>query len=945
MDVALIRAAAYPDGLTVPAWPDLTREDLPGWLTWIRRVWELDTLAEAVRAASPDLAARVTDLCRDASKFTARQVRRITVSLARYLLRATSRPVPFGLFAGVAPVTLTDRASVRWGGAHSPHRRPDAVWLDGFITTLEARPDVLRTLPVTANNLGFARGDDWVIPCRHVTDTSVSDVVIRRTGAVRAALHHAQVPIVLGDLAAKLRAEYPAAPADAVEGMLTELVRRHALISSLRPAMTVTDPHLALAGQVPEAVPDLRAAPAAVDLRLDCAVSLPPAVLREAEAAASALVRLAAPRPIWDAYHGAFLDRYGPGAVIGVRELVNPDTGLGFPAGYRGSLARVPQPLLPRDTALAALAQRSALEGCREILLDDRTLAELTSTATARTAPPHTELRFSVQAATVSDLDRGAFTLTVTGAARHAGTSMGRFLYLLEPGERARFTRAFATLPTAAPGALTVQISSPPLNAKIGNVARTPVLAPLLPLGEHRREDESHLRLDDLAVTADAHRFYLLSRSRGFPVEPVMFNAVGLRHHTHPLARFLCEITTARAAPCTPFFWGHLLTRQVPFLPRLRYGRTILAPAHWNLNQGDLPGPLAPWPTWVRALESLRDSRHIPALVQLGDDDVRIRLDLTESAHRALLRDHLDRRGRATVTETDAEHGWIGGRPHDIALPLASRSPSRSPARPLPTRGYPPPEEHSPGAGAWLYAKVYGHPDSHSALLTGALPELMARWEHGPRDCWWFIRHPEPTPHLRLRIRLHHPDRYGDAARTFGTWATDQRRTGLIGDTTLDVYRPETGRFGSGRALEAAESVFAADSAVVVAQLTTRLHRQALIAASYLDIATGFLGTAGTAWLIEHAAHGGTPPLDRDVLHQARRPQPALTDILERRRAALRRYRAHLDDDRLSPALDDLLHLHHARMTGADPDSERMCLRMARSLAQQQHARTAGDPR
>jgi lantibiotic biosynthesis protein len=70
-----------------------------------------------------------------------------------------------------------------------------------------------------------------------------------------------------------------------------------------------------------------------------------------------------------------------------------------------------------------------------------------------------------------------------------------------------------------------------------------------------------------------------------------MINAVEFRHRTHPLARFLCEITTARAAACVPFAWG--AASSLPFLLRIRHGRTVLKPASWNLSASDLPGSRA----------------------------------------------------------------------------------------------------------------------------------------------------------------------------------------------------------------------------------------------------------------------------------------------------------------------------------------------------------------
>jgi hypothetical protein len=69
-------------------------------------------------------------------------------------------------------------------------------------------------------------------------------------------------------------------------------------------------------------------------------VVLPQAVAREAEAAASALVRLTPHRfgdPTWQAYHVRFLERYGSGAVVPLGQVVDADTGLGYPAATVGA--------------------------------------------------------------------------------------------------------------------------------------------------------------------------------------------------------------------------------------------------------------------------------------------------------------------------------------------------------------------------------------------------------------------------------------------------------------------------------------------------------------------------------------------------------------------------------------------------------------------------------
>src|SRR5260370_14310099 len=126
----MLRAAAWSLDSAASEWPTLS--DGGCCRSWLQGMWALEGLAEAVRYASGSFAElveavigqEVTDI---------RQVRRVTVSAIRYLLRSVGRPVPFGLFAGVAPVGVGGDAGVAWGRAHRLVIRADTLWLDDVV--------------------------------------------------------------------------------------------------------------------------------------------------------------------------------------------------------------------------------------------------------------------------------------------------------------------------------------------------------------------------------------------------------------------------------------------------------------------------------------------------------------------------------------------------------------------------------------------------------------------------------------------------------------------------------------------------------------------------------------------------------------------------------------------------------------------------------------------
>jgi len=901
-DAALIRAASYPQDLALPTWPDLTRDQPDRWREWLRQAWALPEFAAAVEQATPDLATQIGRALAEESIET-RRLRRLTESTVRYLLRWTTRATPFGRFAGVAPVALGPRAVVRWAERHHAVTRPDGRFIAEHTTAAERDLAKLRTVTVVTNTLGYRRGRVWVLPCARVEGYTMWDIEIGLTDPVRLAIEAASAPIAFGELIATMTNRLASDTATA-ERLVTALVSAGVLLTAIRPPMTETDPVARLARFTVSPDPGARTA---VDLRVDCAVTLPPAVVREAEEAARVLVAVAPRLPGWAAYHRAFLERWGPGAAVPLRDVLAV---LGFPAGYRGSPRRDPAVFAARDRLLTTLAQRSALDDCAEVVLDDDLIGSLRGDDD-RPPIPHTELRFTLAAGTPHDLDRGSFSLTVVSGARHAGVAAGRFLHLLTPGELDRFRAVYTALPTALPGADTVQLSGPPLDARLATVARTLELLPVLPVGDFHPDPPRTLA--DLAVAGDGQRLWLVSRTTGRPVEPLVLNSVRLAAGQQPILRFLTEIWTAWTAPCARFDWGH--ARSLPFLPRVRRGRSILHPARWTIPATALPARSATWSEWKAAWLLHRERHRLPREVLIGDDDMLLRLDLEENAHLALLREQLDQRTSAVLIEASGPAGWINGRPAEIMLTLtrapADPRPAPRPDRPVSTLA------HRPGGSHWLDARLYGRADDVLARLAG-FPDLP--------DGWWFLRYPNPETHLRLRIPLRDATEFAEATLNLALWAAQLQDDGLLADYTLATYRPET-RHGTGDTLAAAEAVFAADSRAVLQRLSG--DRQAATAAGMITIVDGFTG-AGARWLVDHAPRRTGPRLQPAQLAGARLPHRD-RDLA----AALASYRTLAQRDGLNTdqVLADLLHLHHARMIGVDTASERHCLRLARAVA------------
>ena len=990
----LLRAGTAPD-------QHPTQEDLTGNpRTWLRRAWSSPTVRNAIQAANPELHSRVEALA-TVQGGSDRSVRKTLTSMLGYLARRR-RPTPFGLFAGVAPATVASRAAAQWGSDHHVHTRADQTWIAEVIEGLHACPELMARIPVKAHNLAVVRGDRLVIPGppagERAPRAAPVEVTTAHTSPVAAVMESARTSVPHRELIDRVGTQFPDASTERITALVDQLLAQGFLLSGLWAPTTEPDPldHLCavldrlgaesitavadLAKQVrsvherlqepstlttwPTKAPlreemlrvtDATPVPLATDTTLDARVSITPQVVSTLERAADVLTRTT-PHPFgapaWRDYHARFRERYGPAATVPVQELV-ADSGLGLPAGYLGAdrhtFATV---LTARDSHLLEAAQEALADG-DELDLTDELITRLGRTdGTPVTPPDRVEIAARIHAPTTKALDRGDFTAWITGAPRPGSSMFGRFLHMLRPQDGAQLADSFTH---EVPGTVVAHLSFHARQRRNDNIVRTPpVASTVISLSEHRTPGENVIDLDDLAVTADATSLSLVRLSTGQRVITRVPHPLEPRNQTPPLARFLSEVGTARNAAYGPFDFG--AASRLPRLPRVRHGKAVLSPARWTLTASDVPGTVADSTAWDRALATWQRRWQVPDQVALVEHDRHLPLDLSVSAHRYLLRRRFQAREANRVhlceSPTSDEVAWAG-RPHEFVAALHA-DPSPAVAR-RPVHFVGERESAVPGS-AVVNARFQVHPDRVQRLL---LDHLSALVEAAGCARWWFrlrrdLSRVDAPTYLAVTLRASDPGRTSNVIDAVHDWATQARRAGLVPGVELVPHHPQHARFGDGSAAEAAEAVFHADSLAALAQrhLITRSGAEpsALAAASFVDLATGLLGSprAAAQWLVHELEH--TPgPLDPSVRRSAlawsgtegpdhlwaTSPGQNLCEVWESRTRALEIYQDALREIGRHPTevLRSLLHLHHVRAWGVEPDAETVTIRAARAIA------------
>ncbi|MFG2718938.1 lantibiotic dehydratase [Streptomyces sp. NPDC048416] len=999
---------------------------------------------EAIEVSSPSLARVLAGDTRP----TADALRRAATAVGRYRLRMTTRPTPFGLLAGVALARFGDEASVRWGDRHRPAVRPDLGWLSSVVDRLHQDPAILPALHLVADQQHMVRGDRVTLPYVPTGgDDIMREVSIRHTAVVEAALRLAADPVPFPELTRRVRDTFPAAPADAVAGLVHTLVLRGFLHTDLLPPPDADDPLAHVVARIPDHLPlhtelaavraDLRRCeelPAGgdgarlkalrvarermtalcpadhvlqVDLALDVDMVLPHGVREEFERTAAVLWRLSPPRAApahLRAYHQSFVERYGTERAVPVSELLDAETGLGPPEGYeypRGSAG----PAAPRageddaergrllaELAAGALADREPGGPLPDVVLDQALLDRLTHPEpgdgdAAHRVPTSLELYGEL----IGDGAEFTVMLSPVVGSDVAGATFGRFAGLLGgPGLMADVSGSGRAARRGGP--VPVHLEFRPARPRYANITRTPrwldhrvvISAFPDPAGPHV------LPLDDLAVSADIERLTVHSRSLGRPVEVRAHHVLNQRTGAPNVARFLHEVSLTGHRPWQPWDWG--AANALPALPRVRHGRTVLAPATWRLNL-----PTDGFGPWCAGLADWRRRWSVPAAVRLVTGDQRISLDLELPWHQQLLYTHA-RTAEHTVLQEELTSAADGGplgpagrRTVELVVALhATEAPegtgtgtgtaaggegtSSGGGGTGTSRPAPPPEPvrrtskatRLPG-GDWLYARLDAAELRHDTLLAEHLPLLLAALP-AHVDRWFFIRYRDPAPHLRIRIHGEAPGPVAALLPLLHDWAADLRGANLVSGLRLDTYDAELERYGGEEAMAAAERVFHADSLAALAGIEalrgrTGPERDLLAAVNAADVTRHFLdGAQGPPPGIWFPAAFTKSEHDHRAFREHRAAVlraigpdgpapdaagPALREAWQDRAARLADYgrllaRLHARDPKQRPPASvnaSLIHMSHNRLVGIDPAAEGRAHALARGAFAAHRAR------
>ena len=818
-------------------------------------------LRAAIRLASPTLSAALNTWVSGGRP----RNKHAPLRALGYVVRMATRCTPFGLFAaaGAVPAGEYTDLAVDTTQMPQPAARPDARWLLATAAALLRDPRHFGGARIVANDLAIERGDElYVFDAARASRTSggaelpvwrYDTVHLRQNAAVRWLRTAAAEPIRIDDLVERAAARFGSS-AQRMLGLVSTLLDA-GVLAAVRPSLSgdalasllaLFEEHPA-AERLGELRAELRALESggtvgltsqridavdralqarcpiegnafAVDLACEFAGGLGANVVADARTLAKVMLADGKSTRV-EAYIDAFVERYESlDRAIPLLQLVHDDFVL-TPGRPRESLPPA------REALLADLAAGALRDGARELALDDRGFDRLFPGLRASGVGQTCEIGFTVCARDRAAIDAGDYLIVPTAGANSNGVAKSAVRLGGMLGAAFEERAADARCAQAPPDAVVADLDYLPLEARGGNIiARRPVHryaigdAATLPAAGVTRISPA-----DILIAFEDGEFVAYATSLGRRIEIDESYLLETGYFAPPHMRFLAELANARKRTPQPFDWGRA-AGTLPFLPRLRYGRVVLAVARWLIPREELGGDVAQRET---TLTRWRTDWRLPRWVYLVERDVKLLIDLDSPVALELLWDQLPKVLGERVCFEEMLPGfddlWLqragASVAHEFVATFAGTTlPESSAIRPMrpscaPVRGLGP-------ASAWVYVKLYACANELDALVRDIIPSIVDACGETV-DRWFFLRYRDPQQHLRLRLH---------AAGGRGTPIVASvmeileplLHSGRLERYGFDTYRPEPERFGGDAALEPIEQLVCADSARTLEALALR---------------------------------------------------------------------------------------------------------------------------
>lgn len=313
--------------------------------------------------------------------------------------------------------------------------------------------------------------------------------------------------------------------------------------------------------------------------------------------------------------------------------------------------------------------------------------------------------------------------------------------------------------------------------------------------------------LQDILISINENEIILTSKKLKRRIIPVLSNAHNFLSSTNPIYRFLGCLQYQNL---TGFDIRYdFIKSRKRFFPQLFYKNIVLYPAHWILQKSDID-ELLKCGEPINALTQFLKKWKVAQYVSLSQADNELFLDIRNRNYVDILFEEV-KKGEAIILKQ-----WLHGPPEkskkyisQFLLPLKKEITHVKETNIKIEKG----EERRffPGS-EWAYFKIYCSTGFSDLILTVIYKQVIKFLQKENKiQKWFFIRYLDPHYHIRLRIHLTPDGSWADILAFLKEKLRQFLGNGLIWKLQIDTYQRELERYGD-KDIKKSEKIFHIDS-------------------------------------------------------------------------------------------------------------------------------------
>ncbi|TKI79030.1 lantibiotic dehydratase [Bacillus mycoides] len=856
----------------------------------IKEIFSDDKLKLAIYISSPTMYEALNRL----DSLDAKKKRNFLHGITKFLIRMSTRPTPFGLFAGMGIESINNNGKGSFN--IDSYFRLDFSTIYKIVEVLENQDEILKKTNIRFNNLLYKHGNRLKLPYQSNVhnkdniDEHMKIMTVKNSPVLDYIRKITRNDINFEQLVDKINKEFNTEDTTS-KGYLKKLMDNDILFSDLRPALSSNDPFKYLITILEEkninhelldnlkqinfsldkfnltkeeiSVKELSDFKSLLktfklcgekDIRVDAKLTnsselaLGDEDITNLEELSRIMSYLGCINPlqVLNSYRDSFIEKYGPYQEVPILELLDEDLGLGKPNDYVTNGNSQPQ-ISENLRAVRNLIQKwqtEALINNENIILDEDKIKEIKKHISRNDIEKENidlELYFNYFQC------KGAnkFYLVPNTGSTQIGNTYGRFKYMFNKNEINQLKDFNEFIEDQDSNIKFADLRINPDNSSLANIMNSPsVYKSEINLCTNPSEScSNNIDIENLVVGINNNKFYIRDSSSNNIIIPKISNMFNYEN-ANLIYRFLADVGALYSG-----IWGnihhHFYDSHV--YPKIVYKNIVVSPKRWifhhtftqKMSEEEFISVFLDWCT----------RNNITNYIYLAEYDNKLLLNIKNKLHLSIIFQEFSKlkmNDRLSLFECE-EDIFVSSNKRFEECVFSFRQTDRKKITFTNSlnRNYQYINDMNRVkllGSDWISLRVnYVDSRVEEFLSCGYKEFYKHNKDINKIEKGFFVRYANPTPHLRIRFKLSKNEKYNTFLGNITEWLTNEREKGLVNDFHFVSYNPEIERYGD-FLIDKAEDIFSIDSLIVADSFEgdVPLSRELFCCLNIMSILKGF---------------------------------------------------------------------------------------------------------